>query len=64
MPLNLDKIRKLIAAKGGQSELARRSGIPQKRLSELATGACANPTLDRLEAVAAALGCGVRDLLR
>lgn len=61
-PLNLDKIRKLMAGKS-QSAVASAMGIAQPNFSRILTGKY-DPKLSTVETLAAALGCKTKDILR
>lgn len=65
MPLDTDKLRELITARGlTQQQLARACGWrSQSRVSDLLT-ARASPTMAAIDKLAAALGCSAKTLVR
>ena len=46
-----------------QAQVAERSGLSQSAISSMEIGVTANPQLDSLEAVAAALGCDLQTVI-
>lgn len=64
MPISPTKIRSRREKLGlTQAQAADRSGMQRVRWTEIETGRERNPSLDRLEAMAAALRCRVSSLL-
>lgn len=63
MPLNTEKIRKLMGERGAQARIAEAAGMTPAGLSRILSGKF-DPKLSTVERVARALGCGVKDLLR
>jgi transcriptional regulator with XRE-family HTH domain len=58
-----DRLKRLRAAAGlTQQELATKAGIAMSSLAQMEAGTIANPRLNTLKALAAALGCGLLDL--
>lgn len=61
MPLNLDKIRKLMGEKS-QAEIAAAAGMSQPAFARVLSGKF-DPKLSTVERVAKALGKNVKDIL-
>jgi predicted transcriptional regulator len=62
VPLDLEKIRKLIGEKS-QAEVATAAGMARPNFARILSGKF-DPKLSTVERLAAALGCKVKDLLR
>lgn len=62
MPLNLEKIRKLMGEKS-QSEVAASAGMAQPNLARILSGKF-DPKLSTVERLAGALGCKVKEILQ
>ena len=61
--MNLTRIYEIRTQRGfSQQELARRSGVKQSIISDIERGKTANPRIDTLQKLAAALGCTLDEL--